>query len=179
MKKCFMYLNIITLAIIICLTVACQDKSELEKFQKQQAIQEQNKEIVRNLFSFIHKNDFEKLKVLFADNFTLESAGLNQPWKQEDLFQDIRTSYTSLPDYTHNVEDIIAEGDRLMVRTKGQGTFKSQYQGIQPTGKPVNETVVSIITIANGKVKNWWVISDNLATMLQMGMELKPAKGKK
>jgi ketosteroid isomerase-like protein len=179
MKKHFNYLSIVLLTLIICLAIGCTDKSELEKFKANAQTQEQNKEIVRNLFAAVDKNDFDKIKSYLADDFTLEAAGLNQPWKQEDLIEDIKTSYASLPDYIHHVEDIIAEGNRLMVKTKGQGTFKNQYQGILPTGKPVVETVVSVITMANGKVKNWWVISDNLATMLQMGMELKPAKAKK
>ena len=46
------------------------------------------------------------------------------------------------------------------------------YEGISATGKRISNPAMSIMTIVDGKVKDWWVIEDNLGFMQQLGMEL-------
>ena len=91
---------------------------------------------------------------------------------KDDVFQAIKTHYASFPDWTHNIEDMIAEGDKVVVNVMQIGTHKEQYQGISATGKKITNPAIHIMTIVDGQVKDWWGIEDNLGKMQQLGMEL-------
>jgi predicted ester cyclase len=74
---------------------------------------------------------------------------------------------------------MIAEGDKVAVKLKGQGTHKAQYEGIAATREKVTQSAMHLMTIVNGKVKEWWALEDNLGFNQQLGMELKPKESKK
>ncbi len=116
--------------------------------------------------------DFDKLSELFSNDVGLKVPGLEIPLKKEDVFQLIKTHYASFPDWTHNIEDMIAEGDKVAVKLMQMGTHKEQYEGISATGKKITNPAIHIITIVDGQVKNLWGIEDNLGMMQQLGMEL-------
>jgi steroid delta-isomerase-like uncharacterized protein len=162
--------------------IGCQnqsDKEVLEKYKAQSKIEKQNKEIAKEVFAAIDKNDFEKLKQLLADDYVLKVPGLTEPITRDQIFELIKAHYTSFPDWKHKLEDLIAEGDRVSLKTVEEGTHKATYEGIAPTGKKAGMTGFHILAIKNGKVVEAWAMNDNLGFMTQLGMELKLAKGKK
>jgi predicted ester cyclase len=69
-------------------------------------------------------------------------------------------------------EDIVAEGDRVVVRWRWSGTHVGEYMGIAPTGKQVTLTGIHILRIAGGKIVEEWGESDNLGFMEQLGAKL-------
>ena len=163
------------LSCFFAVLISCQnqtEKAELDNFKSMVRVQTQNKEIVREVFAAIDNNNFDKLKELFADDFALTGPGALQPWKAEDIFKGITMHYASFPDWTHNIEELIAEGDKVVVKLTQVGTHKAQYKEINATGKKIINPAISIMTVVNGKVKDWWVIEDNLGFNQQLGMEL-------
>jgi len=74
---------------------------------------------------------------------------------------------------------MIAEGDKVAVKLTQHGTQKAQFEEIAPTNAKVTKSAIHIMTIVNGKIKEWWAIEDDLGLMLQLGMELKPSKSSK
>jgi predicted ester cyclase len=179
MKK---LLLVVPLVILFCFAVACQNKAkkaELEKFKAQAKVEEQNKEVVRNFFAAIDKNDFGKLKELSSDDFSLKAPGLPEPWHLDGIFQAIKTHYAAFPDWKHMIEDIIAEGDKVAVRLNQNGTHKAEYEGIPATDKKVIMPAQCLLVVINGKVKEFWAIENYLDFYQQLGMELKPKVTKK
>jgi len=169
-------------ALILLAGTSCQDKqstAELNEFKSREKLEEQNKEIVRDVISAIDDNNFDKLNELFSNDFGLKVPGLEIPMKKDDVFQAIKTHYASFPDWTHNIEDMIAEGDKVVVKIMQIGTHKELYEGISATGKKITNPAIHIMTIVDGQVKDWWGIEDNLGMMVQLGMELKPVENKK
>jgi predicted ester cyclase len=176
------FVSAILLALSIFFNIGCQnqtEKVELDNFKSLTQLQNKNKETVREVFTAIDNNDFDKLNELFSNDFGLKAPGLDTPWKKDDVFQAIKTHYASFPDWTHKIEDMIAEGDKVAVKLIQNGTHKAQYEGISATGKIITNPALSIMTIVKGQVKDWWVIEDNLGFMQQLGMELRPANSKK
>src|SRR3972149_9853367 len=107
------FVSAISLAAFLFLATGCQDKTdkaELDKFKNLAKVYDQNKAIVREVLTAIDSNNFDKLGQLLADDFVLNAPGLTQPWKKEDIFQAIKAHYASFPDWTHNIEEMIAEG---------------------------------------------------------------------
>ena len=155
---------------------SCQDKQtkdELAKFKAATITQDNNKEIVREIIASID-GDINKLGNLLSDDFSLYVSGTLQPYKKEDLIKARNAHYEAFPDWIHKIEDLIAEGDRVVVKLTQYGTHKSKYKGIEPTGKYVSVPAIHIIKIVNGKAKEWWGVEDNLGMMTQLGLELKP-----
>ena len=76
----------------------------------------------------------------------------------------------AFPDTVHTVDDQIAEGDKVVTRLRGRATFTGECLGIQPNGKVVEITGISIHRIANGKLVEHWANFDSLSFMQQLGV---------
>ena len=176
------YLCIVPVVLVFCFTIACQDKAamaELEKYRAQAKLEEQNKELARKLFAAIDRNDFAALKELCSSDVTVSAPGLTEPMNFETLTQVIKAHYTSFPDWMHSIEDVVAEGNTVVIKLVQNGTHKAPYEGIPPTEAKVTEPGIHFATIVDGKVKAIYVIEDTLGLYQGLGMELKPKEPKK
>jgi steroid delta-isomerase-like uncharacterized protein len=76
---------------------------------------------------------------------------------------------TAFPDGRFTIEDMIAEGDRVVVRQTFRGTQQGDFLGIPPTGKQVTATGIEIFRVAHGKSVENWTNEDDLGLMHQLG----------
>ncbi len=79
------------------------------------------------------------------------------------------TLRAAFPDTVHIIEELIAEGDKVVTRLRGRGTFTGEILGIPPTGKVVEITGISIHRIVGGKLVEHWANADLLSFLQQMG----------
>ncbi len=77
---------------------------------------------------------------------------------------------SAIPDLQLAIEDIIAEGDKVMYRWTSRGTHKGDFLGIAPTGKQVMITGMGIDRIIGGKVVESWMNYDMLGMLQQLGV---------
>ena len=84
--------------------------------------------------------------------------------------------YDAFPDQHVTVEDIVAEGDKVVTRYSLTGTHKGKYMGIPATNKKVTMSVIEINRLAGGKVIEEWVRLDTLGFMQQLGVIPTPKK---
>lgn len=68
------------------------------------------------------------------------------------------------------VEDLLAEGDKVVDRWTARGTHPGELIGIPPTGKEVTITGMDILRISNGKIAEIWHQEDMLGMMQQLGV---------
>jgi predicted ester cyclase len=78
--------------------------------------------------------------------------------------------HRAYPDLHITVEDMIAEGDKVVGRNTVTGTHKGEFMGRPPTGKPVPYNEILIARFANGWLVEMWGVVDVLAQMRQLGM---------
>ncbi len=179
MKK---LLFVVPLVLVFCFTLACQDKAaraELYKVAKQAQIEEQNKTIVRQFFEAIDAQNYARMKELLAPDFVLHYSGPQQDFAGEAFIQLVRAYYTAFPDGVHIFEDILAVGDKVVNRALWEGTQKAEFEGLPATGTKVKFYQIGISRVEDGKIKETWVVEDNLGMMTQLGMELRPKEPKK
>jgi steroid delta-isomerase-like uncharacterized protein len=133
---------------------------------------EENKAIVRRATEeLFNKNNLAVIEELYATNFV--SHGTVTPEvtpDREGYKQFVTMSHTALPDFHTTIEDMIAEGDKVVQRFTGRGTHKDEFMGIPPTGKQVTVTGIAIDRIAGGKIVENWVNMDMLGVMVQLGV---------
>jgi SnoaL-like polyketide cyclase len=72
----------------------------------------------------------------------------------------------AFPSYEINIEDLLAEGGKVVVRGEFKGIHRGPFAGIEPTGKSVSAGLIIIYAIAGGKIVEHWMQFD-LFTLLQ------------
>jgi steroid delta-isomerase-like uncharacterized protein len=76
---------------------------------------------------------------------------------------------SAFPDLQMTVEDLIAEGDKVVVRWTARGTHQGELMGIPPSGNRVEVTGISVDRIEGGKFVEGWANYDALGMMQQIG----------
>jgi steroid delta-isomerase-like uncharacterized protein len=138
---------------------------------------EQNKALVRRLMEeVINQGNTSLVDELFAPDF-VEHEEL--PPGIPSGIEAVKTLFTmfhsAFPDFQVTVDDLIAEGDKVVVRSTWSGTHKGEFMGIPPSGQSVSFGVYDIIRMAGGKVVEHWGQMDNMGLMQQLGVV--PAAG--
>ena len=130
---------------------------------------ETNKAIVRRYFEQVYNKRRRDLAAEFlVENIELHGTGL-QPGL--DVVKQWLTMFlAAFPDLHVTIEDVVAEGDRVVARTTYTGTHQADLQGIPATGKTVSESAITIFRLANGKIAEGWLVADNLGLMQQLGV---------
>jgi steroid delta-isomerase-like uncharacterized protein len=94
----------------------------------------------------------------------------------KDYKQFFGEFFDAFPDQHITLEDIVAEGDKVVTRYSLTGTHKGKYGGIPATNKKVTMSVIEIDRVAGGKIIEEWVRFDTLGFMQQLGVVPAPKK---
>jgi predicted ester cyclase len=132
---------------------------------------EDNKAIVRKLMEAVNKKDFALLDELVVPNYANPTMGIQS---REEFKRLLSAQYGGFPDVYREMEDIIAEGDKVWIRVKITGTNTGEYRGLAPTGKKFVMAAVPTYRIANGKIIEGWSVFTSLN--LLKGKKLFPEK---
>ena len=84
----------------------------------------------------------------------------------ERLALHIAEIEAAFPSYEIVIEDLLAEGDKVVVRGEFRGIHQGPFAGIEPTGKSVSAGLIIIYAIASGRIVEHWMQFD-LFTLLQ------------
>ena len=117
---------------------------------------EQNKAIIRRLFDeALNRGKSELLEELFSADFVDHSTPEQRPGPAgvRDFFVETRSS---IPDIQVTIADMIAEGNRVVVRTLWRGHNNA-------TGKPINGSLIQIFHLENGRIVEEWNEGGGLA----------------
>jgi steroid delta-isomerase-like uncharacterized protein len=175
MKKVYW---ILPLALIVCFTVACQDKAamaELEEFKAQAALEEQNEALYREFIDELNKGNLDVFDEYFVPDYAYYfPSNAQEPLSLEETRELVETHFKSFPDYKWKIEELYADKDMIIARMSTSGTFTEEYRGIPPTGKKIESSAIFFVRMENGKVVEEREEVDVLRVMQQLGMELKP-----
>jgi predicted ester cyclase len=91
----------------------------------------------------------------------------------------VREVHEAFPDLRYELEDQIAEDDRVMTRNVATGTHKGVLMGLQPTNKRAQWAGISIDRIEQGKIVENWVSWDMMGMLQQLGVVALPSQLKR
>ena len=117
----------------------------------------------------VNKGNLSVVDQIFATDFVNHSPDVRITSDREGIKKFITMVRSAFPDYHNIIEDLIAEGDRVVVRVSCRGTHRAEFMGIAPTGKSVVFEAVSIFRFAGGKVVERWNNTDDLGLLRQLG----------
>ena len=133
---------------------------------------EENKAVVRRYLEAHNKGTetvMAAVEELCAPDWVLHGTGGFPDMDLAGMKQMIPAFHTAFPDQHYTLEDLIAEGDKVVARVTFRGTHQGDFMGIPPTGKVVTFTGIYIPRLAGGKIVEDSGIEDQLGLMQQLG----------
>jgi len=137
---------------------------------------EENKTIVRRFIEAYNKRNLDLIDDFVAPDYFDHTNKVDR----EGLKQLFNMGFKAFPDWHETIEDIIAEGDKVWVRVTYTGTNTGEWLGLAPTGNKITAMgAVDIYRIANGKLAEYWNVTDAMDFNKQLGIIEYTEKGKK
>lgn len=131
---------------------------------------ERNKELARLLMGpDISQGDESVAEAIIHPDFFDHTNPLGMQHGLDGHKAIVRLFRTVFPDLTWDIDDLIAEGDKVVARTTMRGTHRGDFFGLPPTGKRVEMPGVHIIRIADDRIIEHWGSNDDLSLMRQLG----------
>lgn len=139
---------------------------------------ERNKAIVHRLFDVWNTGRLDAIEELYAPDFVADYRPYAPLRHGHDAIKQMITrAHIAFPDYHEELEEMIAEGDKVVVRLTISGTQLGQWGPLPATGKPVRFEEIVILRFVDGKVAEQRGLSDNLAALRQLGVVPTPPPG--
>ncbi|MDQ6910885.1 MAG: ester cyclase [Actinomycetota bacterium] len=134
---------------------------------------DENKSLVRRFFEeVINAENVDR-----ADEFVTADYAEHQQLPGGEGRQGIRVAKAFLsmmrrafPDYRFDIEDLVAEGDKVVARVTVSGTHRGEMMGLAPTGRRVRTSGIEVFRLAGGKLAEHWATFDALGMLRQIGM---------
>lgn len=136
---------------------------------------EQNKATVRRAFEELNGGRVLEAEEYFAPNFIYHDAANPQVNTREQYMQFLTGFLEAFPGH-FTLEDVIAEGDKVVARYTFHRTHRGHWRGVAPTGKPITFTATSTYRFADGKVAEMWQSADTHSLLQQLGVIPAPDK---
>jgi steroid delta-isomerase-like uncharacterized protein len=133
-----------------------------------------NKAALRQFQEALSSGDWEHMSKTI-DEVVAPDAMIRTPLPIEatgaDLLKEVFSRlHRAFPDLRITIEDLIAEGDKVVSRNTVTGTHRGEYLGVPPTGTPITYNEIFIVRFAGGRIAETWGVVDVLSQMEQLGL---------
>jgi predicted ester cyclase len=115
----------------------------------------ENKVLIRKWLEEMDKHNFDFIDEVFSQQFIYHLPGNPDPMKFNDYREFIPSVYAFFPDLCHEIEDLIAEDDRVVVRVRNNATHRGDFMGVSATCKEVQIGAIMIFRLAEVFVMVW------------------------
>ena len=136
---------------------------------------EDNKALMHRAYDALNQKHLAVLDEVYAPDLVVHIVSTTIQGL-EAFKQGLSLFLTAFPDARFTIEDMIVEGERVVVRYTFRGTHTGNFMGIAPTGKQVTQTGITINRFANGKAVELWGNVDDLGLLQQLGAVRAPGQ---
>jgi len=133
-----------------------------------------NKDLARRLYALINEGRVDQLVDLVSPDYTEHDPLPGQGSGREGVLDRFSMITTALASH-FAVEDLIAEGDRIVVRWTNTGTHVDDFAGIPATGRTFTIAGIDIYRVADEQLCEHWHVIDQLGMLAQLGLLPQPA----
>jgi len=131
---------------------------------------ESSKAVVQRFRDALNAGDLDGAFAVFAPNAIVHMQSAPEPLTKEGFKQLGQLILSAFTGGVATVEDMIADGDKVVSRLTFRGTHTGDLMGIPPTGKSVTISETIIDQIADGKIVESWRLFDQMTMMQQLGV---------
>jgi steroid delta-isomerase-like uncharacterized protein len=132
---------------------------------------EDNKAIARRSWEEVaNQKNLDLIEELFAPDLVWHEPD-REIQGYEQAKQYMSKFFGAFPDINVTVDDVIAEGDKVVTRYTGRGTHQGEAEDFgPPTGRQIEFQGISIYRFEGGKIVEEWALFDNLRILQQLGL---------
>jgi predicted ester cyclase len=134
---------------------------------------EDNKAVVRREVEelYNHTGNLDVADEIFSPDYVSYEPTSGETRGIEGARQFAATFREAFPDLQCTIDDMVAEGDKVVMRFRGSGTHQGETEAFGPaTGKRMEMTGITIKRLSEGKIVEAWTNFDALGTMQQLGL---------
>ena len=132
---------------------------------------EENKALIRRFYEEVfNQRDLAALDEYYAPDHIDHTLPPGLTVDPEGTKQAIAMTLAGFPDLHVAIEDMIAEGDKVVTRFTTHGTQLGAFGNLPPSGKRVAVSTIEITRIAGGKIVEDWGLDDRLGMLQQLGL---------
>jgi steroid delta-isomerase-like uncharacterized protein len=125
---------------------------------------------LRQWIGAFNAHDAEAIGRMVTDDFVRHDPNSPEVHGPDGERQLVAMYAQAFPDLQFTIEDLVAAGDRVVVRLMARGTHQGELLGIPPTGRPVSIAAIEIYRLEGNRIAEQWVASDALGMLQQLGV---------
>jgi predicted ester cyclase len=132
---------------------------------------ESNKDVIRRLLAEVDRGNLDVVDGYYAPGYVDHTPSPIRSLApgRDGVRQALALFHQAFPDTTHTIEDLVAEGDRVVARISARGTHTGELFGHAPTGRVVTLTGITIYRIVEGRIAERWA-EHGLGVLDQLGI---------
>ena len=128
-----------------------------------------NEAAIREVLRLINDRNLDEAFKLYAPDYIYHGPG-GQALRGRGAIRGLWEVFlTGFPDLSATIDDLISEGDKLVLRWTVRGTHTGEFLGIAATGNEVTLPVTEVFRLADGQLVEAWDQYDRLHLMQQIG----------
>lgn len=137
-----------------------------------------NKEIVlRWAESVVNRGELDVVDELFAEEFSWDMPFNPEPLHGPEAMKETVTSFrTAFPDLSIEVDEIVAEGDKVALSYQASGTNHGEMMGEPATGESAEWRVTHVFTLREGRIVSDATVLDRARIIEQLSQAKQPAR---
>lgn len=137
---------------------------------------EQNKTVVRRYYDeVLNRGHIAGLDEIATDDYVENDPFPGQGNGLADLKARVSTLLTAFSPCTFTIQDVVAEGDRVVVHWRSSGNHSGEFLGMPPTNRDYTINGIDIHRLSGGRMAEHWHVVDQLSQLQQLGMIPAPA----
>lgn len=129
---------------------------------------EENKQLVRHAVEQYNNKNYDIFDEEYAED-AVDHGPMGDKKGPEGAKEGLKMLHAAFPDLEITLDELIAEGDIVAIRSTHRGTHEGTFMGIEPTGEQFEVENMVFARIEDGKVVERWVQYDTFGLMQQLG----------
>lgn len=137
-----------------------------------------NKDVARRYYDeVLNKRNLDLLDDLAVEDYIEHDPFPGQGNGRADLKARVQLLHNAFDPLEFTIEDVVAEGDKVVVRWTNAGTHTGSFLGIPPTNQDFAIAGIDIHVVRDARLAEHWHVVDQLTQLQQMGLIPTPDDG--
>lgn len=132
--------------------------------------------LIRHFEEVLNQGQLHVIDEIYTDDYTLDapvssdgqSRDRSLTQGREQLKQRVTLFRTAFPDIHFSTDEIIGEGNSVVVRYTYRGTHEGVFAGLQPTGRSISVMGILIAHLQDGRIQEAVSVFDSADLMKQL-----------
>lgn len=131
---------------------------------------EQNKAAMRRFYDeAVNQRNLDLIDELIGEAFVEHEVFPGLSDDREGVRQFFTIMHEAFDGFRMDLQDLVAESDKVVARLTMRGTHKGEFMGVAGTGRKINVTTIDFVRFADGKAVEHWGATDGISLMDQIG----------